>query len=263
MRFRLIAIITAAVAVGAGTATALDLKDITYRTENAGDVVFSHKTHLNKKRPKTAGFNCRACHSTSQRKGSHATMADMERGRSCGACHNGRQAFAVASCTRCHKVRDIAFRIKETGPLTFSHVRHLRTLQCGACHNGIYTTGGSKRVTMAQMEQGKSCGACHNGRKAFALASCGRCHPMRDRLYRPGAGSVAFSHSFHIGMYGCGDCHTGIYRPGKGNRTATMADMEKGASCGACHDSKTAFTVKANCAQCHKVRIERTASLAP
>jgi c(7)-type cytochrome triheme protein len=28
--------------------------------------------------------------------------------------------------------------------------------------------------------------------------------------------------------------------------------MEKGRSCGACHDGKAAFSVKANCASCHK-----------
>jgi c(7)-type cytochrome triheme protein len=31
-----------------------------------------------------------------------------------------------------------------------------------------------------------------------------------------------------------------------------MAEMEKGKSCGACHDGKTAFATTANCAKCHK-----------
>jgi c(7)-type cytochrome triheme protein len=30
-----------------------------------------------------------------------------------------------------------------------------------------------------------------------------------------------------------------------------MDEMEKGKSCGACHDGKTAFTVKENCDTCH------------
>jgi len=31
-----------------------------------------------------------------------------------------------------------------------------------------------------------------------------------------------------------------------------MKAMESGKSCGACHDGKTAFSVKGDCAKCHK-----------
>jgi c(7)-type cytochrome triheme protein len=31
-----------------------------------------------------------------------------------------------------------------------------------------------------------------------------------------------------------------------------MKQMEKGKSCGACHDGKKAFSVKGECAKCHK-----------
>jgi len=33
-------------------------------------------------------------------------MAEMEKGQSCGSCHNGQAAFGVkdkADCTKCHK----------------------------------------------------------------------------------------------------------------------------------------------------------------
>jgi len=33
----------------------------------------------------------------------------------------------------------------------------------------------------------------------------------------------------------------------------TMEQMEQGASCGACHDGGTAFTVKENCETCHNM----------
>jgi c(7)-type cytochrome triheme protein len=41
----------------------------------------------------------------------------------------------------------------------------------------------------------------------------------------------------------------------KGQRSSPkMADMNNGQACGACHDGKTAFSVKeqADCAKCHK-----------
>jgi c(7)-type cytochrome triheme protein len=36
-------------------------------------------------------------------KSKHATMKQMEKGKSCGACHDGKRAFALDDCTKCHK----------------------------------------------------------------------------------------------------------------------------------------------------------------
>ena len=76
--------------------------DITFHVKGARDVVYSHEAHVAK-----AELKCSDCHyrifsmATLQQQ---ATMADMQNGKSCGACHNGRRAFAVtANCTKCHK----------------------------------------------------------------------------------------------------------------------------------------------------------------
>ncbi len=47
-------------------------------------------------------------------------------------CHNGTKAFALAKCVQCHKVNDMVFKVKETGPVVFSHVRHLKGMQCNS-----------------------------------------------------------------------------------------------------------------------------------
>lgn len=247
--------LTLAALLGSTTCAAgLELKEITYNTPDAGKVVFSHNSHLKKKgSKKNPSFNCKACHSDTARKNAHFTMREMERGKSCGACHDGKRAFALAKCTRCHKVREITYQVKETGPVVFSHTRHLQSYQCNSCHNRLFKAGPNRPVGMAAMEKGKSCGACHNGRVAFSVAECTGCHPVKEVRYRvKDAGDVPFSHTIHIGMYKCGECHTGLYLPASGNRTVSMGGMEKGGSCGACHDGKTAFTVMENCEKCHK-----------
>lgn len=251
---RLTVMITAAL-LGAGTfASALELKDITYTTTDAGKVVFSHKVHLQKKTRTTPNLNCKACHNSNMQKNVRYTMADMDKGKSCGMCHNGKKAFALAKCAQCHKVKEMVYKVKETGPVVFSHNRHLRTLQCNACHNKLYKTGPNATTSMAEMEKGKSCGACHNGKKSFAVSDCAKCHPFREMVYAvKDAGNVNFSHKFHTGMYGCAECHPKLYIPGKGNATVSMTEMEAQKSCGACHDAKTAFTVKENCAKCHQM----------
>ncbi len=255
MRFRLTLLTLPALLAVTTLSYAIELKDIQYNTKDAGKVVFSHKTHLQKKTRTSANFSCRNCHEAGKvQKGQHYTMADMEKGKSCGTCHNGTKAFALARCTQCHKVREITYKVKETGPVAFSHKGHLRTMQCNSCHSRLFKTGPNPRTTMAEMTKGKSCGACHNGKKAFAVADCAKCHPVREKNYAvKDAGDVLFSHKFHLAMYSCGECPPRLYIPGKGNATVSMAGMEAQKSCGACHDGKTAFTVKENCEKCHKM----------
>ncbi|SNB48075.1 cytochrome c3 family protein [Geobacter sp. DSM 9736] len=250
MKFRWL-LLPAILVCCASNAAALELKDVTYDTKGGGKVVFSHKVHLKKKSPKSPNVSCKSCHNDNMKMKTRYSMADMEKGKSCGMCH-GKTAFPLSNCTACHKVKDVTFKIRETGPVVFSHNRHLKEMQCDACHTKLYETGPNKRVTMAEMEKGKSCGACHNGKTAFSVAKCGACHPTRDVTFKvKEISNVKFSHDTHISMYKCGDCHNGVFKPATGNKPVSMTEMEKGKSCGKCHDGKTAFTVAANCDTCH------------
>ena len=81
------------------------IKDIiVYECGDAGKVEFSHYRHL-----ETLGNNCPTCHNeifqivTS--KNPDFTMSAMEKGKSCGACHNGKKAFSVSDdCDNCHQM---------------------------------------------------------------------------------------------------------------------------------------------------------------
>ncbi|QEM67606.1 cytochrome c3 family protein [Geobacter sp. FeAm09] len=234
-------------------AHAVDIRDITFTTNNAGKVLFSHRKHIQQKQ---MANNCKACHDTLYpfKKKASYTMADMEKGKSCGACHDGKGAFALKECARCHQVKEIAFAVKETGTTRFSHQKHLAANpDCTACHPALFAAGHNKRSTMAEMRQGRSCGACHNGKEAFGIDKCTSCHPVRDQRYAiKGAGNVTFSHATHTGHYQCGSCHTKLYGISRSKAKVSMKAMEKGRSCGACHNGKAAFSVKANCATCHK-----------
>jgi c(7)-type cytochrome triheme protein len=253
MRLNLIVSITLAVLVAGTTAHGLDLKNITFATDNAGKVVFSHKNHI---RQKQMANNCKACHDTIypfKTKASY-TMADMEKGKSCGACHDGKSAFALKECARCHQVKEITFAVQATGPTRFSHKKHLAAEpNCNACHPALFAAGPNKPATMAEMKQGKSCGACHNGKTAFSIDTCISCHPVKDQQYAiKGAGKVTFSHATHTSHYDCSGCHTKLFALPRSKSKVSMKAMEKGRSCGACHNGKAAFSVKANCATCHK-----------
>jgi c(7)-type cytochrome triheme protein len=70
-----------------------------------GKVTFDGKVHADK------GLKCDDCHKSpklfAQKKGSDKlTMAAMNEGKFCGACHDGKKAFSVkapADCVKCHK----------------------------------------------------------------------------------------------------------------------------------------------------------------
>jgi c(7)-type cytochrome triheme protein len=235
-------------------AYAIDIKDVPLKIANFGKVIFNHNEHFKQEGIKN---NCKTCHNAiyNLRKKDRFTMVDMEKGKSCGACHNGKRAFDLKDCIKCHKVTDITMKVKETGPVTFSHKKHVTANNCALCHPKIYDMAARKPVTMVQMEKGKSCGACHNGKEAFKTEECIKCHPFKDVDFKvPDTGNVKFSHELHTGMYPCGDCHVKLYLPSAKNKRITMAEMEAAKSCGACHnEGKGAFTVKENCDRCHKM----------
>lgn len=75
--------------------------NVTYASKKKPPVVFRHATHAK------AG-TCATCHPKPFERAARATgftMDDISAGRACGSCHNGRAAFAVRSCTRCHVSR--------------------------------------------------------------------------------------------------------------------------------------------------------------
>ena len=82
-----------AMAIGSG-------KKVEYDGGASGKVVFDSKAHAD------AGAKCADCHSKPKlfgmKKSAHK-MADMKDGKSCNACHDGKKAFDVKECAKCHK----------------------------------------------------------------------------------------------------------------------------------------------------------------
>jgi c(7)-type cytochrome triheme protein len=73
-------------------------------------------------------------------------------------------------------------------------------------------------------------------------------------IFKTSAGEATFSHEFHTEAYKCIDCHTKIFPYKAGKLKASMAEMEDGKSCGACHNKgKDAFSVQDECGKCHKM----------
>jgi c(7)-type cytochrome triheme protein len=255
--------------------------DIVY-TKPVKSVLFSHKLHV-----EDLGLSCEMCHpKLFEMQALHAqdspdfTMNALYKGKYCGACHNGKTAFASnTQCARCHNgVKGYEAALERAkidpsagaaqGPDTFTigkgdsevkfvHDTHTANFKCGECHTKLFAfKKGQDKITMAQIYEGKFCGACHNGKKAFASSECSKCHaktpaPKADLVYKPeGIGVVKFSHAFHTKSFGCGDCHTKIFAMKKGGNKITMDTINAGNHCGKCHNGKTASDAS-DCTKCH------------
>ena len=99
---KIAAVIACIVLMGTGSAlAAAGGGDVTI-TYKKGAVVFSHDTHV-----EGMALACTDCHDKLYlSKGQHktVTMKQMQKGKSCGACHTGKKAFSVkGACAKCHK----------------------------------------------------------------------------------------------------------------------------------------------------------------
>ena len=82
-------------------------KTLPQRDGSPGVVTFPHDSHVDASRP-----DCTTCHpqlfSIVKRTDSSAAPAairhaDMEKGKSCGSCHDGKGAHGLDDCGTCHK----------------------------------------------------------------------------------------------------------------------------------------------------------------
>ena len=79
---------------------------------------------------------------------------------------------------------------------------------------------------------------------------------MRRKSRKAGMKPVVFAHWSHRARYTCRVCHLDLgFSMKSGDTGITRAQYLSGKFCGACHDGKTAFSVKdspqADCAKCH------------
>ena len=94
-------LILAALALAAPVAAVVGGGDVTFELKGAKKATFSHDAHV-----VGAQLGCRDCHpklflDTTRSK--HVTMAQMKKGQSCGACHDGKRAPGLDDCNTCHR----------------------------------------------------------------------------------------------------------------------------------------------------------------
>ena len=165
--------------------------------EKPARATFLHKTHT-----MDAGLECSACHddlfameSKEESKRETFTMEEMAKGKYCGACHNGNDAFDVSTqCASCHfpPTEKIIFT-QPVKAVVFDHSIHVgqAKLACESCHKKVFAmkqdgieeqkplksdNRDEKRQYLVTLHK-KYCGTCHDSAQAFGyLTRCTVCH---------------------------------------------------------------------------------------
>ncbi len=276
MHIRLIVIVSLFLIcfISSGVKAAEPARGILY-TKPLESVIFSHQDHAQK------DVSCATCHSgLFEMEALHAqnnkdfNMDSLYKGKYCGACHNGKKAFASdTQCARCHLGTNASTPQKETPAykmsvtlgkgdkgVAFNHETHLKKANCRSCHNSLFQPKeGAAKIKMADHSTQGYCFDCHDqkGENGFSVNDCSRCHkksitaPLETIKYGKGAKAVSFKHETHQLKTGCKACHPQTFAYQRSDAKLDFNDHVNGKSCFTCHAPKggSAFY---DCNRCHK-----------
>jgi c(7)-type cytochrome triheme protein len=213
---------------------------------NMAPVVYNHWIHR-------ANYTCRLCHAGLKFKmkaGSTGITEDANnKGLYCGACHNGKEAFAPVTegsagkepkknCDLCHSYgKKVEFQKN-----FYAFTKDFPRARFG---NGVNWLKAEKQglIKLKDHLEGK-----------IPERSDKEIHT--DEVIKPlvkEMPEIIFSHDKHAVWNGCELCHPAIFSEKKSENKYTMAEIFQGKYCGTCH-GKVSFS-NLDCQRCHTKRI--------
>jgi len=209
---------------------------------NIAPVVFNHWLHRSM-------YTCRLCHEDlnfSMKR--NATKVDEEankKGKFCGACHNGKEAFGPGgdknsgqdkgtNCNRCHSHKvQVEFKTS-----FYPYTKNLPRTRFG---NGINWIKAEKTDQMTVKDSLTGNSVKNKNRMK-----------LTDSVIKPDEPEmpqIVFSHDKHALWNGCTLCHPEPFKEANGSPKFTMEEVIDGKFCGICH-GKVAFPIL-DCQRCH------------
>ncbi len=205
-------------------------------------ITFSHGGH-------TRWLACGSCHPAifplkRQAKPTMVTMAKIEVGQQCGACH-GTVAFGMKDrCVRCHPKIPAT---EEWRPAEESQNPLERARTWADAAKLLPVTDGMPDLTKALADGviGPRPGIDPKAAEEEVLELDIERTPEGDEESK-----VIFPHEAHTAWLACANCHPALFQEETGATPMSMEKIEEGQSCGACHGKGVTFPVDA-CGRCH------------
>lgn len=223
------------------------LKDV---SQGVAPVVYPHWIHR-------LFFECKVCHNDiviMKRGENKITKEGILQGKWCGACHNGKIAFAVEDqCERCHiggkpeseRLRDIKNidhkKIKDTAQRLGAEWNY-ENLPYGAIPVDKFGF-----IDWLELKR-------KNVFKPISSLNKDFNEEIRDnrilfKVRSDFVNNVLFDHKVHSTWIKCSVCHPKIFNEELNANDIQMREMQEGKFCGHCH-SHVSFPM-ANCLRCH------------
>jgi c(7)-type cytochrome triheme protein len=131
--------------------------------------------------------NCASCHKITRGGVGFSIPSGANAHNSCFQCHTSNSGNVMSSCGTCHQPGSPQKTSEWAKAYTtsFTHTRHLQTMNCASCHTIKAGAGRGRQVTspLTSMHFAPSgtpsCAACHNNQRAFGgddFSDCKRCH---------------------------------------------------------------------------------------
>ena len=201
-------------------------------------VIFRHWNHRSK-------HTCRLCHvdlEFAMAAGQTGiTEDDNKAGRYCGTCHNGKEAFSVDQCARCHpKDAQMAAEMTQAAKKQFFELS--KSLPKSLYGNKINWNQAEDQGLLKTKD-------FIDGVSFPEKSSINNTREESRRSNSEGLPGIIFSHPKHASWTGCGMCHPEPFALQAGKTKMTMKEITDGKFCGTCH-GKVAFPLY-NCAECH------------
>ncbi len=193
-------------------------------------VVFPHWWHR-------TVFTCKVCHSDigfiMKAGANDIKMADIQQGKWCGTCHNGKIAFAAVFCPRCHSK---GIEVKENRNPK-EHLSKLPTDNYGNKVDWVKAINDGSINPKADVE---GTGKMVVFDRDIEFKVQGEGIPLPNVIY---------PHKQHTQWLFCNNCHPAIFQMKAGGNPVTMVNIFQGEYCGVCH-GKVAFPLL-DCFRCH------------
>ncbi|MEP6900487.1 MAG: cytochrome c3 family protein [Actinomycetota bacterium] len=149
---------------------------------------FDHAQHLQQ-------TNCATCHKLSRGGVGFSIPSGANAHVSCFQCHSASSSNTMSSCGTCHQPGSPSRTSEWAKAYTtsFTHLRHLQSMNCASCHTVKAGLGRGNQVTapLTSMhfapKNTPSCASCHNNKRTFGgddFSDCKRCHRGNSFAFR-------------------------------------------------------------------------------
>ncbi|OGQ55991.1 MAG: hypothetical protein A3J24_09085 [Deltaproteobacteria bacterium RIFCSPLOWO2_02_FULL_53_8] len=208
-------------------------------TDSAPDkpVVFKHWTHRTK-------YTCNVCHTDLgfplKANTVEIKQADIDAGKYCGACHDGKTAFGRSECAKCH-----SYGLKADEKKIDEQLAGLPKDGFGNKVNWVAALQ-DRKITPAASLPGKPVDKeVKEGDVVIPVTK-----------FSPHPPDVLFSHKVHTEQLHCSSCHPVPFVAEKGaNPDRNMIKIISGQYCGVCHD-RVSFPLN-DCFRCHSQPVQK------